>query len=196
MEKNFQIEGLAYRLVPYVPQAGQPRVATDIMYDNVMNKFKWGGMEGGGDIYLDETNMRMTYNLRNNFARLADVLLKEGKKDSAIAVLDRGIEVMPDEVVPYNFFMLPMAEAYYRAGAPEKANPVVERLADIYEDDLNYYLSLKGEYAEQTDNEKNRAMSVMQRIMTITKAYKQEELAKNIEERFAKLQGEYIKATP
>jgi len=152
-------------------------------------------MEKGG-IYLDETNMRMTYNLRNNFARLADALLKEGKKDSAIVVLDKGIEVMPDEVVPYNFFMLPMAEAYYRAGAPEKANPIVKQLADIYEDDLNYYLSLEGEYAEKVDNNKKRAMSVIQRLMTIAKAYKQEELTKNIEERFAKLQGDYMKAAP
>ena len=198
LEEYFQLEGLAYRLVPIKTRNrdGQTgRVATDIMYDNVMNKFQWGGMEKG-KIYLDETNMRMTYNLRNNFARLANALLKEGKKDSAIAVLDKGIEVMPDEVVPYNFFMLPMAEAYYRAGAPEKANPIVEQLADIYEDDLNYYLSLEGEFLEKTDNEKKRAMSVMQRLMTIAKAYKQEELAKNIEERFAKLQGDYVKAAP
>ena len=63
-----------------------------------------------------ETNMRMTYNLRNNFARLADALLREGKTDSAIAVLDKCIEVMPDHSIPYNFFMTPIAEAYYRAG--------------------------------------------------------------------------------
>ena len=103
---------------------------------------------------------------------------------------------MPEEVVPYNFFMLPITESYYRAGAPEKANLIIEKLVDIYEDDLNYYLSLEGEYAEKTDNEKKRAMSVMQRLMTITKAYKQEELAKDIEERFAKLQGDYMKAAP
>jgi len=92
--------------------------------------------------------------------------------------------------------MLPMAESYYRADAPEKANLIVEQLADIYEDDLNYYLSLEGKYVEKVDNEKKRAMSVMQRLMTITKAYKQEELSKNIEERFSKLQGDYMKAGP
>ena len=66
LEKYFQLEGLAYRLVPIKTKNrdGQTgRVATDIMYNNVMNRFKWGGMEKG-EIYLDETNMRMTYNLR------------------------------------------------------------------------------------------------------------------------------------
>ncbi|HEY4800803.1 MAG TPA: DUF2723 domain-containing protein, partial [Bacteroidia bacterium] len=45
LEKYFQIEGLAYHVVPYAPQSGQPAVATDIMYDNLMNKVKWGGLD-------------------------------------------------------------------------------------------------------------------------------------------------------
>ena len=167
------------------------RVATDIMYDNVMNKFKWGGMDTS-DIYIDgETTMRMTYNLRNNFARLADALLKEGKKDSAIKVLDRCIEVMPEKNVPYNFFMLPIAEGFYRAGEPEKANKIVERLTDIYEDDLNYYLSLTDSYAKQTKTESQRAMSVLQRMLNLSKIYKQDTLSKNIEERVSKLHDAY-----
>ncbi len=194
LEEYFQLEGLAYRLVPIKTkgQGGQVgRVDTEIMYDNVMNKFKWGGMEG--DVYMGETNMRMTYNLRNNFARLADALLKEGKKDSAIAVLDKCIEVMPDKTIPYNFFLTPIAEGYYRAGLPEKANKIIKRLMEIYEDDLDYYLSLRGERATSIKNETQRAMSVFQRLLAITKRYKQEELIKDLEEKFAKLQTEYSK---
>ena len=194
LEDYFQLEGLAYRLVPIKTKNrdGQTgRVATDIMYDNVMNKFKWGGMDTS-DIYIDgETTMRMTYNLRNNFARLADALLKEGKKDSAIKVLDRCIEVMPEKNVPYNFFMLPIAEGFYRAGEPEKANKIVERLTDIYEDDLNYYLSLTDSYAKQTKTESQRAMSVLQRMLNLSKIYKQDTLSKNIEERVSKLHDAY-----
>jgi tetratricopeptide (TPR) repeat protein len=199
LENYFQLEGLAYRLVPIRTkgQGGQTgRVDTDIMYNNVMNKFKWGGMEG--DVYMGETNMRMTYNLRNNFARLADALLREGKTDSAIAVLDKCIEVMPDHSIPYNFFLTPIAEAYYRAGrqgqdslSTQKATVLMTRLMEIYEGDLTFYLSLPREKAKEIKAETERAMSVFQRLMQIAKAYKQDELHTQLKDKFTIFQADY-----
>ena len=50
-----QLEGLAYRLVPIKQNEqesqSETRIATDIMYDNIM-KFKWGSMDVKGT-YLD-----------------------------------------------------------------------------------------------------------------------------------------------
>ena len=68
-----------------------------------MNKFKWGNMNDS-TIYLDETNLRMTMNFRNNFARLATQLVNEGKKMLLLKVLDKCMEVMPESSVPYNYF--------------------------------------------------------------------------------------------
>ncbi len=185
LEEYFRLEGLAYRLVPLRTKNrdGQTgSVDTDIMYNNVMNKFKWGGMKNG--VYMGETNMRMTYNLRNNFARLANALLNEGKMDSAVKVLDKCIEEMPDAEIPYNLFMTPIAEGYYRAGEFDKANTIVNRLVEIYADDLDYYLSLKGKYASKVTQETQRAMSVMQSMVRITRSFKQEELNKELQAQF------------
>lgn len=46
-----QLDGLAYRLVP-VKTTGQYTgyIASDIMYENIMNKFRWGGVEKRIDI--------------------------------------------------------------------------------------------------------------------------------------------------
>ncbi|MBL0105526.1 MAG: hypothetical protein IPP51_18145 [Bacteroidetes bacterium] len=85
------------------------------MYDNVMNKFVFGNMNDER-VYLDENNLRMTTNFRINFSRLAEELMLEGKRDSAIKVLDKCVEVMPDKTVPYNYFMTKVAELYFRAG--------------------------------------------------------------------------------
>src|ERR1019366_1324974 len=98
LEEYFQLEGLAYRLIP-IKHAKSPDqqpggVSTKIMYDNVMNKFKWGNMESG-KIYLDDKIRNMTINLRNNFERLADALLQEGKKSMVIAVLDKCVSSIP-----------------------------------------------------------------------------------------------------
>jgi tetratricopeptide (TPR) repeat protein len=149
-----------------------------------MEKFQWGGMESEYNIYMDENNRRMTMNLRNNFARLAEALIAKGQKDKAIAVLDRCLEVMPERNVPYNFFMLPIVESYYHAGAYDKANALNKRLYDIYEDDLDYYLSLPQEYQKSVQNELNRAIAVLNRLVQLAQINSQQELYKELSERY------------
>jgi hypothetical protein len=195
LQDYFQIEGLTYRLVPirnnnYDGQTG--RVLVDKMYDNLMNKFKWGGMETPG-IYMDENNIRMTMNLRNNFARLAEELLKYNEKAKAVKVLDKCLAVMPKENIPYNYFMLPIAESYYKAGEIAKANKLVEDLSAIYIDDMNFYLSLQGKDSETVDNEKQQCMGVLQRLMMLSKQYKQDAVSKKIEAEFNKFSASYAR---
>src|SRR5690606_15321193 len=92
-------------------------VATDLMYDNLMNKFEYGNMNDPS-VYIDENNARMMTNIRNSFNRLATGLVNEGKQDSAVAVIDRCFELIPQDIVPFEFFSLGLIENYFRAGAP------------------------------------------------------------------------------
>ena len=57
------------------------------MYDNLMNKFKFGGIDKPG-IYIDENVMRMCYTHRRIFTQLVGQLIKEGKKDKHSPHLD------------------------------------------------------------------------------------------------------------
>ena len=193
LQDYFQLEGLAYRLVPIKTpsESGQiGRIDSDIMYNNMMNKFTWGNINSP-KVYLDENNMRMTMNLRNNFARLADQLLVEGKKDSAIKVLDRCIEVMPNATVPYNYFNIGIVEGYYKAGVSAKANEMVAILSKSTQEDLRYYFSLKGEYSKTIEYDIKKSMMVMQELARLTKQYKQEKQAKELEVVFNQLLETY-----
>ncbi len=222
MEDYFQLEGLAYRIVPVkaprTPDGQIGSVNTGDMYNNMVNKFVWGNMNDSR-VYLDQNNLNMTMNFRNNFARLAENLMNEGKKDSAVKALDHCMEVMPDHTVPYNIMMLRIADLYYRAGSPEtpldsaalantmgdpeqkgkwkqeqtdKANAIVKRLADIYEDDLNYYLSLKGtEYVKGVDREMNQGMAVMQELKRMAASASQKPVADDLEKRFKALEPRF-----
>ncbi len=212
LEPYFQLEGLAYRIVPIHTESRSDvvpgRVATDLMYDNVMNKFVFGNMNKES-VYLDENNLRMTTNFRINFSRLAEELLIEGRRDSAIKVLDKCVEVMPDKTVPYNYFMSKIAELYYRAGGamvnsqslqnsdPEKtrnneliakANAISQRIIDIYADNMNYYVSLqKTKYYKLVDQDMNQALYILQAMANILKQTNQKELADKAEKQFMEL---------
>ncbi len=181
----FQLEGMTYKIVPIktVNENGSlGRVNTAMMYNNVMTKFKWGGMKDPA-LYMDPETVRLTTGLRLNMARLASSLVEENKKDSAVKVLDLCLQEMPDETIPYNFLMIAVAEAYYKAEATDKANGILLRLADIYEHELNYYYSLEPRFIKLVEDDIDQASSVLQRSLSLAMVYDQKEVADKIEQK-------------
>ncbi len=179
LEEYFQLEGMAYRLVPIRSEhnPNEPgRINTGILYDNLMNKFQWGNI-ADPSVYLDEDHRRLTVSFRNIFQRLASALLEENKVDSAIAVLDRAVEVMPEYNVPYNYFNLLIAENYYLAGANEPANGIVERMMDVHEQNLEYYFRFRGSNAARIGGEKQESLVMMQHISQMGEEFGEEEIA-------------------
>jgi hypothetical protein len=193
LQDYFRLEGLAYRLVPLKqPRSQNPNlygtVNSEAMYENVMEKFKWGGMDSPEQIYMDENNIRMTNNLRLQFANLADQLILEGKEEKAKNVLDKSIEVMPHHNVPFDRLMVPIIEGYYRIGENEIANEIVEIVFDRYAEDFEYYMSVDPEFALKMRQDIQLSYSVLNRLHAyVTRIYPQEDLRDIIDERFKAL---------
>ena len=82
MQRNLSLEGMAYRIMPKTngSLSKGEYVNIDRTYDNMLHKFKWGGIAENPNIYLDENNLRMTSTLRFMFVRLAEALLNENRK--------------------------------------------------------------------------------------------------------------------
>ena len=129
LEPYFELTGLAYRITPVRSADGQPRVNTELMYDNMMNKFKYGNMDVPG-IYIDENLMRMCRTHRMMFMQLAEALYHEGKADSCKQVLDFAEQVLPEYNVPYDYTSASMAGLYYALGEVDKANKMVKIVAE------------------------------------------------------------------
>lgn len=110
LEEYFKLEGLTYRVSTTATDEAESQpgeVVSDVMYNNLMNKFEWGGIEN-----LGESETRMCANYRNNFSRLAKKLFEEGQKDKSLKVLDKCIAVMPDSIVKFDYYTVPLAELY------------------------------------------------------------------------------------
>lgn len=83
LEKYMQIEGLTYRLVPIETptDGGVPtRIPEDILYDNLMNKFKWSNMAEKENFYLDDKAVLVPQNLQTVFVQFANELLNRNSK--------------------------------------------------------------------------------------------------------------------
>ncbi|MCB0771855.1 MAG: hypothetical protein KDB93_00590, partial [Flavobacteriales bacterium] len=195
LQDYFRLEGLTYRLVPVAEKTSNPNtyggVATDIMFDNVVNKFKWGGMDHADGVYLDENVLRMTTNLRLQIATLATELASEGRKAEAKQVLDLAQEKMPEHNVPYDRIMLPIVEAYYQAGDSASANRINERLFTIMDENMAWYLSLSPEFAAKVSDDMGMAMMVMERLARSAASNGQQELAAKLRARSAEVDTLY-----
>ncbi len=192
MQSYFQINGLVYQLVPIVnnqPSDGtMGRINSDILYDNVMNKFKWGGMDKPG-IYLDETILRQTKNLRNLFYRLSTKLVEEGDTARAKKVLDKCLAVMPKENVPYDVFVVRLAEAAYAMGDVERGNQLVKDVADLYAGRYAFYSRYKAAgKGGQVSSELDEAGQIMGYCMQVAQFHKQDAVAKEIQDKMATFQ--------
>ena len=144
---NFMQEGLAYRITPFNTTALGARIDTEKMYDNLMHKFKFGGVDKG-DIYLDETVLRMSQTHRRMFVQLATELIKEGKNDKALKALDYCQQVLPNTTVPHDYIMSSskeMADNYLALGEKAKAEAILEELADKSVEYITWYMSLDDE---------------------------------------------------
>tara|TARA_B100001250_G_scaffold114092_1_gene96547 strand:+ start:1610 stop:4708 length:3099 start_codon:yes stop_codon:yes gene_type:complete len=172
LQKYFQLEGLAYRLVPYsvASKDGQTGIVhTEKMYERLMNKFEWGGLNNP-DLYFDETNTRMVMNFRNNYSRLAESLYQKAEKEKAIAVLDKCMDEFPGNVVNLSYFSIPIVDLYYKLGEVEKGNEV---LAAMIENQLNTIKYLKefdrGSGLKQEIGITGQVLSSLARILQIHK---------------------------
>ncbi|RLD63139.1 MAG: hypothetical protein DRI84_10060 [Bacteroidetes bacterium] len=192
LQSYFQLEGLAYRLVPIKTKNKNPnlsgRVATDIMYTNLMDKFKWGNMDVDG-VYLDENNLRMTTNLRLQFSNLSTALIDEGDEERAIKTLDKSIAVMPDKNVPYTRVLLPTIENYYRLGEFDKANEMTAVMFDRFEEEINYLMTLDNVNGYSVKEEMQIGNYMLQRFAQLTNiVYPQDEFGEDLSARASAMQ--------
>ena len=166
---NFVQEGLAYRITPFTTNKnGAKNFDTDKTYNNVMNRYKFGGLETPG-LYLDETVMRMCFTHRHLFAQLALQLIEEGKNDKALKVLRKCEKVLPNYNVPYTFMSgsADVARAYALLGYKADAKRVLAEVWNNAKGYADYYVQLTGSRFDLCQNDLMRQLYIMQSISDI-----------------------------
>ena len=148
---NTITEGLAYRITPFTTSVGGKSLPgvknfdTERTYDNIMHRFKFGGLDKPG-LYLDETVMRMCYTHRRTMSRLALELLNEGKDKKAAEVLNYAAKMIPAFNVPHNYSSgsLDMARAWTTLGQKKQALEIINSLWKNSVQYMKWYCSLTG----------------------------------------------------
>ena len=124
LRDHLVLEGLAYRISP---TATTQRIDVERLYDNIMHRFRYGGLSTKG-IYVDEDVKRMAHTHQLIMSVLIDSLLQRGDTKRALNVCHKWQKEMPQENVPYTEYALSMARCYYMAHQPEHGDEIVSTL--------------------------------------------------------------------
>ena len=170
---NFVQEGLAYRITPFTTRnPGVRNFDTEKTYNNVMNRFKFGGLETPG-LYIDETVMRMCLTHRHLFAQLALELIAEGKNDKALKVLRKAEKVLPEYNIPLSFMSgaPDIAKAYALLGKKADAKRVLDKVWNREKEYADYYIQQSGSRFDMCQDSMMRQMYILKNISDITSLF-------------------------
>jgi hypothetical protein len=198
LEEYFQLEGLAYRLVPIKSQnknwLDYGRIDADILYNNMMKKFVWrGANKKNVDIDYNHKRTIIVVKARLNYARLAKALSAEGKNEKAIEALNYCMDTFPLDKIPYDSYMCDVIEAYFAAGAPEKAIEMSNAFCDYYYKRLDYFLKQKPFIINSAEFEIQTAIQYTSRVANALTAYGKPEMGDTITKKLESYYADYVK---
>ena len=178
--KNYVVqEGGAFRLLPIRNSNPQAEfVATDIMYDNLMNKSHYRELNNPKVCY-NEDYRNFVLNTRSNFNTLARNLMLKGDTERAKKVLNANLERMPNDAIPYDFTNSQTVALLLAVGETEKAKSVIKVLAHNAEQMLAY--AVKKGYPFDVEIQRN--LAVLSELSRTLKNNNELEYSKELEAR-------------
>ena len=153
-----QFDGYAYRLVPiltpYRSSWDIGRIDTDVTYPLLKDTFRYGHLaeDGVNADHFTQYNLSAS-RAREAFARVANQLIREGKEDKALELLDRGLEVLPSPKIRYSDAnTYPFIEGYYSLEEWEKGDELLQNYLQTLIEYIEYYLQFDGMQANLVGN--------------------------------------------
>jgi len=186
---NTITEGLVYRITPFTtsdggkPIDGVKSFDTRRTYDNVMKRFKFGGIDKPG-IYLDETVMRMCYTHRRIMAKLAVELVNEGDNKKAEEVLRFTAKQIPSYNVAHNYSSgsMDMARAWAIVGNNKEALKIMNDLWTTSTQYMRWYCALEGFRFDSAQNDCAIQLYIMQQLVALADTFDSQWADKHMKE--------------
>ncbi len=186
-----QLEGLALRLIPVQTRSdggsfgiiGSGRVATDIAYENIMKKWRWGNFDKER-LYVNRSYMPSLQTMRVSMIRIARNMVFEGKNDKAEAIADKYFESFPEYNFPYDQFAAYITDIYARVGKKEKAAEKVRAIAKTQLEIMRFVKSQTPDFQKGYEQDFRFASSTAQTLLGIAQYMQDSALREELEKQF------------
>eukprot|EP01133_Synstelium_polycarpum_P003259 gene3259-3713_t len=200
LDNYLYTEGLAMRLMPLKVDSAATKsdlINTPVLYDNLMNKFKWGNIKTA--TYLDEQAAADVSIFGNVFNSLVTSLIKEGKTEEAKKVVERYYQVMPERFYGLRSMIGTyfMAENLYALNETARANAMLEKAAVYIQKELTYLADVSDSKNTYVGGQNVQlGMSFLNQMAHTADQYKQTKLSKDLKNQFSALESRFASHFP
>ena len=167
LRDHLVLEGLAYRISP---TAQGQQVDVERLYDNIMHRFRYGGLSTKG-LYVAEDVKRMADTHQLIMGVLIDSLLQQGDTRRALNVCRKWQREMPQENVPYTDAALAMARCYYVSNQPGQGDAIVSGLLRRADEWLSWIDTIKPLRRAGSTYSHRTWMQTMQQALAVAVQY-------------------------
>ena len=172
LHDHLVLEGLAYRISP---EATGLRVDVERLYDNMMHRFRYGGLNTKG-LYVDEDVKHMANTHQLLMGTLIDSLLQQNNLKRAMAVCRKWQQEMPSENVPYTEAALSMAKCYYMTGQPEKGDEIICNLLQRSSEWLSWIETIIPSRRSGSLYSQYTWLKILQQALVVAEQYERNEI--------------------
>ena len=124
LEDHLPVEGMVFRL------SKEPGIELnpELLRRNLLEVYRYRGVTDP-DIHRDAETLNLLINYYASFLQLAEYLVKAGRNEEAVSVLDRCVE---SALPPEDWHAIPLlVGGLHKAGAREKAQEILKRLKSV-----------------------------------------------------------------
>mgnify|MGYP003288830597 CR=1 FL=1 len=190
-------DGFSYRFVPIKNRMKSTDIGfadAEDLYNKIKNVYTWDALKRT-DYFVDYQNFYTfcgVLSQRQIFVNAAWEMLKIGDKERAIELLDMCQECVPEENYPLDitylgfineYMVIGMAEAYYAAGASDKAEDLLRRMVDPLMKSLTFF----GSYSDYASQEFEKVYTYLENIAQVASDGGSKDLVDELVARFEEL---------
>jgi tetratricopeptide (TPR) repeat protein len=195
VDKYCMVEGWVYKFMPVKadPQDYYPSIAgIDALnsYDIFMHKTVWGNVNDP-HVYIDPETRNNAFRPKLNMLRIAQSLIRMGEKKKALDIVDLFFKNFPLEKFSADMDIVYFADLYYKTEQIEKANKLLERLSKIYTEDVEYYYSFSGNFADAYKDDIQTDLEMIHGLQVLASRNNQNKLAKQLDDLFNREEGKF-----
>ena len=133
--------------------------------------------------------------MKNNFNRLAEALIAEGKLEKAGAVLTKLEKSIPMKVLGYVPQDVETANLWFKVGNKDKGREVAKFAFENIKDEADYYLSQPADIFPSVSDDLQYTLYEMRNLTQWVTDGKEEDLAKEIETKFNEYYTRFVTRT-
>jgi hypothetical protein len=189
------VEGWVYKFMPVKADpedyiSGLAGVDALNSYNIFMHKSAWGNLNDP-HVYIDPETRNNVYRPKTNILRVAQSLIRLGEKKKALDLMDLYFKYFPSQKFSIDMDDAIFANLYYKAGEIDRANNLVNKIAKIYVDDVEYYYSFTGNFADAYKEDIQNALEMIHSLQMLASQNNQNKLAKQMEALFNREASKY-----